>query len=184
MATRGSVQVRSQDLPTYVKGIAAPAQERRQEAWRLCYVYMDTLKAIFGGTEQDRLQAVGQLMAAVASGFASERHAMDAKAVFEDILPSPLPQYVLEALDKIRANAAARDRVVPGACRWLQMHRGDFESLSDYDWRSGERHNAVYDYTGSGEYRSGFDEYGEGFDEFGSGFDEYRSGYDEYRSDY
>lgn len=138
-----AVQVRAQDVPRFVEGVAAVSQERRYQMWRLCIVYLETLKNIFGGPAQAQSLAVMKLLAGVASGFATDESAQDVETVFSGLLgEDDLPQFVLEALDKIRANVAAKDRLVLATCEWLPAdgpagyytsYDFGFDGGSDYD---------------------------------------------------
>lgn len=130
------VQVRAADVPRYIQWVSKVSQARRGEVWAYCQEHQEALKALLGGAPQAQELAVLRLLGKVASGFASEERAEEVEAFFRGAFGLELPQFVMEAIDEIRANAAARDQVVPGACDWLQVFgRRDYEY--DYQVRSG-----------------------------------------------
>lgn len=140
---QGVVQVPAQDVARYIEAMAEVSQARRGEIWEYCKVYKETLQGLIGGTEEAQELAVMQLLARVASGFASERRAEEVEDFFRGVLPGVLPQFAAEAVGQVRANVAAREWVVRGTCEYLQAL-----GLADYSgYGVGYGYNA-YGYDG------------------------------------
>ena len=116
------MQVAAKDIPAFIGGVADMSQDQRGDMWRYCLDYRNALGELMGGTLQAQQLAVMRLLARVAAGFASERRAEEVEDFFRGVFGPQLPQYAVEAVEAIRANAAARGNVIRDTCTWLQYN--------------------------------------------------------------
>ena len=132
------VQVRAQDIGTFVRTLAAaagdPIAPRRSDlAWKYITSNLPTFEALFGGTQSDQRRSVDTMLAGVAQNFFSEQRLQDVRKFFSDRAAAPrngteggaagaaLPQYAQEAVAVIQRRIWMARHMAQDACAWLRQ---------------------------------------------------------------
>jgi hypothetical protein len=115
------VQIRSQDVASFVVATASLSPDRTDAAWDYLIAHAAEYKKVFGGTPSDQTRVFEAMLAEVAQSFSTRARARDVLEYFgaPGASEGDLQAYAQDTLSSIRERIWLRDGLVPGACAYL-----------------------------------------------------------------